>query len=133
LNPAVFPLANGSGGGGGDGNEESAVSADNDSEEKKIIQNGVVRERVRELELVESISSGESEVGKQQQGPAPKSGDFEGDYDDDGGDENGDEWEEDDRESNSFQESDAGSEAAMPCTEEEEALVRKQRPNRTAQ
>lgn len=62
------------------------------------------------------MSSGEFEIGKQQGEPVAMDSEGRGDFGSDEDDDNGDEWEEEDGESNGVQ-------------EEEEALVRKQRPN----
>ena len=94
------------------GDDDEAATAEENA------QTGLVRVRVREIELGESMSSGEFEVGKQQENEKPLAINSEGrggiGSDDD--DENCDEWEEEEGESNGTQ-------------EEEEALVRKQRPS----
>jgi hypothetical protein len=153
LKPAIFPDSGLDGSGGNlavsledDERAENERIDDDDNgdhgdETKNTIQTGVVRERVRELELGESMSSGEFEVGKQLQqqqrvveseGKGAFHGD-DGDGDGDSGDENGDDWEEE-RESNGTPEGLENEEAAMPfAAKEEEALVRKQRPNNIAQ
>lgn len=114
LNPAVFHPSDASGGSG-----DSAVSPNAE------IQAGVVQERVRELEMGESVSSGEFEVRKQAVVEREEGKDSDG-YGDDG-DDNGEDWEED-SEPSGVQEGNEN-QAAMFVAEEEEALVRKQRPS----
>ena len=134
LNPAVFPDSGPSGSGSGsnsaflpddDEREEKQKNEDEDDDDgaaakKSNVQIGLVRVRVREIELGESASG---EIGlerhQQQEEPVAMNGEDRGGVGTDDGDddenEDGDEWEEE-GESSGFQ-------------EEEEALVRKQRPN----
>jgi hypothetical protein len=135
LNPAVFPDSGLSGSGSGSnsaflpddderGEKQRDGNEDDDDEgaaaKKNDVQIGLVRVRVREIELGES-ASGEIGLERQQQREEPVAmngedrGGFGSDDGDDDENEDGGEWEEE-GESNGFQ-------------EEEEALVRKQRPN----
>jgi hypothetical protein len=128
LNPAVFPQPDSDVNASG-ANPAVPPSVPSNVDDDEIndaavanhnVQTGLVRVRVREIELGESMSSGEFEVGKQQGEPVAMDSEGRGDFgSDDDDDENGDEWEEE-GELNGIQ-------------KEEEALVRKQRPSNVVQ
>lgn len=120
--------------GGSEGDNLAALPDDDDEEKQKSdecvedeanehIQLGLVRVRVREIELGESASgeTGLERQHQQEEGPVATNHEGRGGFgSEDGGDdenENCDEWEEEEESNGTF------------VQEEEEALVRKQRPN----
>lgn len=144
----------GRGGGGDDASGDrnlAIVPSDAEYEEKekntnanakRMVQDGVVAERVRELELRESMSS---EVGfgeQQQQQQSMMENERRGTYGGDGGgDGDGHDEHDDEHDSGSEEETDlaglgeesADNEVVISGQEEEEPLVRKQRPGKMAQ
>ena len=153
-----FGLSGRGGGGGGGGGDDASgdrnlaiVPSDAEYEEKekntnanakRMVQDGVVAERVRELELRESMSS---EVGfgeQQQQQQSMMENERRGTYGGDGGgDGDGHDEHDDEHDSGSEEETDlaglgeesADNEVVISGQEEEEPLVRKQRPGKMAQ